>query len=105
MYMHYFFGLSNQYYVYGEFPAKQGFADILVEKSVTSYAKYEAVIELKYLSKEKAKTANYKKLVEEAKNQMKRYIEDKRLNEKENLKKYVIIFTGFEKYDIYEIEE
>jgi len=103
MYMHYFFGLSNQYYVYGEFPAKQGFADILVEKSVTSLAKYEAVIELKYLSKEKAKTADYDKLVEQAKGQMKRYIEDKRLNEKENLKKYVIIFEGFEKYKVYEV--
>ncbi len=103
MYIHYFFGLSNQYYVYGEFPAKQGFADILVEKSTTSLATYEAVIELKYLSKEKAKTANYEKLKKEAILQMKRYIEDKRLNEKENLKKYVIIFEGFDKYNVYEV--
>ncbi len=100
-----FFGLSSQYYVYGEFPAGQGFADILVEKSVTSLAKYEALIELKYLSKEKAKVANYNNLVEQAKEQMKRYIEDKRLNEKENLKKFIIIFTGFEKYNIYNMEE
>lgn len=69
-----FFSLSNQYYVYGEFPAKQGFADILVEKSQTSRATYEAVIELKYLNKEKAKTANHESLKQEAIKQMEKYI-------------------------------
>lgn len=98
-----FFSLSNQYYVYGEFPAKQGFSDILIEKSETSRATYEAVIELKYLSKEKAKIANYDKLKEEAINQMKKYMEDRRLNEKENMKKFVIIFEGFDKYSVYEV--
>ena len=98
-----FFSLSNQYYVYGEFPAKQGFADILIEKSETSRATYEAVIELKYLNKEKAKTADFNKLKEEAIDQMKRYLEDKRLNEKENLKKYIIIFEGFEKFNVFEV--
>ena len=98
-----FFSLSNQYYVYGEFPANQGFADIFVEKSQTSRATYEAVIELKYLNKEKAKTANYEKLKEDAINQMKRYLEDKRLNNRENLKKYIIIFEGFEKFNVFEV--
>ena len=99
-----FFSLSNQYYVYGEFPAKQGFADILIEKSEASKATYEAVIELKYLNKEKAKTADFNKLKEEAISQMERYLEDKRLNEKDNLKKYVIIFEGFEKFNVLEVE-
>ena len=98
-----FFSLSNQYYVYGEFPANQGFADIFVEKSQTSRATYEAVIELKYLNKEKAKTANYEKLKEDAISQMERYLEDKRLNERENLKKYIIIFEGFEKFNVFEV--
>ena len=98
-----FFSLSNQYYVYGEFPAMQGFADILVEKSQTSRATYESVIELKYLNKEKAKNANYELLKEEGINQMKEYIQDKRLNEKENLKKFVIVFEGFDKYNVFEI--
>ena len=61
-----FFSLSNQYYVYGEFPAMQGFADIFVEKSQTSRATYEAVIELKYLNKEKAKTANFQRLIKDS---------------------------------------
>ena len=98
-----FFSLSNQYYVYGEFPAMQGFADIFVEKSQTSRATYEAVIELKYLNKEKAKSANYELLKEEGKSQMEKYIQDKRLNERENLKKFVIVFEGFDKYSVFEV--
>lgn len=81
----------------------QGFADILVEKLQTSRATYEAVIELKYLNKEKAKSANYELLKEEGINQMKKYIQDKRLNEKENLKKFVIVFEGFDQYNVFEI--
>ena len=99
-----FFSLSNQYYVYGEFPAGQGFADILIEKSSVSRATYEAVIELKYISKGKAKTINYEKLKEEGKEQLKNYVADKRLGEKENLKKFVIIFEGFEKFQIEEMK-
>ena len=36
---------------------------------------------------------------------MKRYLEDKRLSDRENLKKYVIIFEGFDTYHVTEIEE
>ena len=36
------------------------------------------------------------KLKKEAKEQLEKYMEDKRLNQRENLKKYVIIFTGFD---------
>ena len=43
-------------------------------------------------------------MINQQNKQMKRYIEDKRLSEKENLKKYIIIFEAFEKYDIYEVE-
>ena len=95
--------LTAQYYVYGEYPAGQGFADIYLQKSTNSLATYEAVIELKYINKEKAKKVNIKKLVKEAKEQVGRYLEDKRLNEKENLRKYVIVFEGFDKYYLEEI--
>ena len=99
-----FFSLSTQYYVYGEFPAKQGFSDIFIEKSSSSRAKYEAVIELKYLNAEKVKQASFEKLKIEALEQMKKYLEDKRLAERKNLKKYIVIFQGFDKFDIFEIE-
>ena len=98
-----FFSLRSQYYVYGEFPSKQGFADIFIEKSSRSNSTYEAVIELKYLNKEKAKTANYEELHKEAINQMNRYLEDKRLSDRENLKKFVIIFEGFDTYHVTEV--
>ena len=98
-----FFSLSSQYYVYGEFPSKQGFADIFIEKSSRSNSTYEAVIELKYLNKEKAKTANYDELHKEAIDQMNRYLEDKRLSDRENLKKFVIIFEGFDTYHVTEV--
>ncbi len=98
-----FFSLSSQYYVYGEFPALQGFADIFVEKLVVSSAKCEAIIELKYLNKQKARGLNIEKLKEDGISQLKKYIKDKRLENRENLKRFVIVFEGFEKYYIYEI--
>ena len=99
-----FLSLSKQYDVYGEFPAKQGFVDIYVKKVSSSMAKYEAIIELKYLSRQNGKRANKKKLLKEAKEQMARYMEDTRLREKEHLKKYVIIFIGFSDVMIEEIQ-
>ena len=98
-----FLELSKQYIVYGEFPAKQGFADVLVGRSSSSTAKHEAIIELKYMSKEKGKNASKEKLIEEAREQLKYYMKDKRLEQRENLKKYVIVFTGFEDYFVEEL--
>ena len=98
-----FLSLSKQYMVYGEFPAGQGFADIMVQKTSSSTARYEAVIELKYVSKKESKRINKKKLVKEAKNQLERYMTDKRLKERANLKKYVIAFLGFEEVYVEEI--
>ena len=91
-----FLELSKQYIVYGEFPAKQGFADIFIQKSSSSTAKYEAIIELKYSSKTNGKGLVKEKLLEDAKNQLEYYMTDKRLEQRENLKKYMIVFIGFE---------
>lgn len=75
-----FLSLSNQFIVYGEYPAGQGFADIFIEKTSVSYSNYEAVIELKYMSKEKAKGADKEKLLSQGKQQLERYLEDERLD-------------------------
>lgn len=91
-----FLSLSNQFIVYGEYPAKQGFVDVFVAKTSSSMATYEAIIELKYLSKEKAKSVDKDRLLEDGRIQLTKYVEDKRLLQKEHLKKYVIIFTGFD---------
>ena len=94
---------TSQYVVYGEYPAGQGFADIMIQKATNSLAKYEAIVELKYISEKNAKMANIEKLKEEAKKQLAEYMKDKRLEQKEYLKKYVIIFKGFEDYYVEEI--
>ena len=52
--------------------------------------------------KQNAKNVDYEKLEKEGKEQLRKYMEDKRLNEKENMKKYVIIFEGFDKFKIYD---
>ena len=98
-----FLSLSNQFIVYGEYPAGQGFADIFIEKTSVSYSNYEAVIELKYMSKEKAKEENKEKLLSQGKEQLARYLEDKRLLQRENLKKYVVMFIGFEEAIVEEV--
>ena len=95
--------LTSQFITYAEYPAGQGFADMYIQKSADSLANYEAIVELKYLSEKDGKRANMKKLVKEAKDQLDRYLNDKRLEQKENLKKFVIIFKGFEDYFVEEL--
>lgn len=95
--------LTKQYMVYGEFPANHGFVDVFVQKTSSSLGKYEVVIELKYIAKQNAKENRVNKLIEDAKNQLAKYMEDKRLNQKEYLRKYAIIFIGFEEYIIEEL--
>ena len=94
---------TTQYVVYAEYPVGQGFADMYIAKAANSLATFEAVVELKYLNKEKARKFNLKKSVKEAREQLERYLEDKRMKDKENLKKFVIVFEGFDKYYIEEL--
>ena len=94
---------TSQYIIYAEYPAGQGFADLYIQKAANSLAQFEAVVELKYLTEKDAKLKHNKKLVEEAKNQLAKYLKDKRLEQKEYLKKYVVIFKGFEDFYIEEI--
>ena len=95
--------LASQFITYAEYPAGQGFADMYIQKAADSLAKYEAIVELKYLSEKDSKKANIKKLVKEAKEQLGRYLRDTRLEQKEDLKKFVIIFKGFEDYFVEEL--
>ena len=95
--------LTSQFITYAEYPAGQGFADMYIQKATDSLANYEAIVELKYLSEKDSKKANIKKLVKESKEQLGRYLKDKRLEQKENLKKFVVIFKGFEDYFVEEL--
>ena len=58
---------TSQFIAYAECPADQGFADMYILKVSDSLAKYEAIVELKYLSEKNSKKANMKKLVKEFK--------------------------------------
>lgn len=95
--------LTSQFITYAEYPAGQDFADMYIQKSAESLAKYEAIVELKYISEKNSKKANIKKLIKDAKSQLDNYLKDKRLVQKENLKKFVVIFEGFEKFYVEEI--
>jgi len=44
---------TSQFFVFDEFPIKKGYNDLTILKSATSYAKYEFLIELKYVKKGK----------------------------------------------------
>ena len=94
---------TEQYAVYAEYLDGQGFADLFVQKATNSLAKYDAIVELKYLSKQDEKNANMQKLEEDAKNQLEKYMKDKRLANQEILKKYMVIFKGFEEYFVKEL--
>ena len=94
---------TSQFITYGEYPAGQGFLDMYIQKSANSLATYEAVIELKYIKEKEAKKVNIKKLKKEAEEQLQKYLKDKRMEQKESLKKFVVIFKGFEDYYIEEL--
>ncbi len=94
---------TSQFMTYGEYPAGQGFVDMYIAKAANSLATYEAVVELKYLNREKARKFNFKKSVKEAREQMERYLEDKRMKDKENLKKFIVVFEGFDKFYVEEL--
>ena len=97
-----FMRLSTQYNIYDEYQAGQGFVDLYAQ-NITDLNLYEAVIELKYVKKSDVAKVNKEKLVEDAKAQLSKYMEDQRLGSKEKLKKFVIVFLGFEDYILKEI--
>ena len=97
-----FLKLSAQFNVYDEYQAGQGFTDLYIQDNTTRKL-YEAVVELKYVKKSDVPKTNKEKLVADAKAQLSKYMEDQRLGNKERLKKFAIVFLGFEDYILEEI--
>ena len=97
-----FLKLSAQFNVYDEYQAGQGFTDLYIQDN-TIRKLYEAVVELKYVKKSDVPKTNKEKLVADAKAQLSKYMEDQRLGNKERLKKFAIVFLGFEDYILEEI--
>jgi len=87
--------------VYTEYPCSNGYIDIYM-KGKREKIKYEIMIELKYIKKSDYNDILLESKKEEAKKQIEEYSKDDRID-KENLKKYVVIFVGNELKTLTEI--
>ena len=94
---------SNQFIIYDELPALQGFSDIVILKAPASYSEYEYLIELKHIKKSEQTDALITKKFAEAVQQIQDYTKDSRLNTRPDLKKFVVVFSGFEVVKLEEI--
>ena len=98
---------TDQFFVFDEFPIKKGYTDLTILKSATSYSKYEFLIELKHIKKgkkaETIETQVAEKFVDGVE-QIARYMEDKRMHGRPDLKKFVVVFAGFDIAKLEEIE-
>ena len=98
-YMHAILQLSDMYSTYLEYNVKDnGYIDVAAFKVPSMGAKYQAIIEVKYIKKEEARTRKAKEQIiakkrEEAIKQIGAYSLDKRLPQ-ENMKKFIVIYVG-----------
>ena len=96
--------ITKDFIPYDEFPSGKGYADLLIGRAVPSKAKYEVFIEFKYLSKGATNETSLAEKLQEGTRQIKGYLEDKRLADRPDLKKYVIVFSGHEAKVVHELE-
>ena len=87
---------NNQFITHDEYPAGQGFIDLFIQKTPASYATYEYAIELKYLKIGDTTDAKIEVKMVEARAKMDQYLTDKRVSNRPNLKKFIIVFSGFD---------
>ena len=105
-YMHAILFNSPLYSTYLEFNVKNNrYIDVAVFKVPSMGAKYQAIIEVKYIKKDDAKNRKQREQSiagkrQEAMEQIEAYCEDKRLPQ-ENMKKYIVIYVG-EKLELLE---
>jgi len=91
---------SNLYRPVSETEVENGYIDIYLERDIRMPdVKYEWIIELKYLKKsEQNRLAEVKK---EGIKQLERYATSRRLSDKRNIKKALLVFIGKDKFMIY----
>jgi len=87
---------TNQLDVYDEFPGLQGYCDLFIQKTPNSQATFETLVELKYIKKSETTAENIERVFQEGVIQIKNYMMDARLSNRENLRKYVVVFSGFD---------
>ena len=94
---------SDQFNVYDEFPALQGFNDLLIQKAPNSTARHEVLIELKYIKKGDTTVEKIEEEFADGIRQIERYMKDERLSKRESLKKFIVVFSGFEPVRLQEL--
>ena len=94
---------TEQFSVYDEFPSLQGYGDLIIFKAPNSYAKYELLIELKYIKKGDTTDTKIEEVVADGIRQIKKYMGDERLAKRIGIKKFVIVFSGFEPVRLLEL--
>ena len=98
-YMHAILFNSPVYSTYLEYNVKDNkYIDVAVFKVPSMGAKYQAIIEVKYIKKEEARNRKNKEKIiqekrDEALEQIQAYCQDKRLPQ-ENMKKFIVIYVG-----------
>ena len=95
--------IAEDFVVYDEFPSGKGYADLFIQKANPSKAKYEVFIEFKYLTKSATTDVSVEEKLHEGITQIEGYLKDKRIVNREGLRKYVIVFSGYEAVKIHEI--
>lgn len=96
-------GHTNQLEVYDEFPMVQGYGDLFIQKAPSSTANFEVLVELKYLKATGVNEMTVDAKVEEGMQQIATYLKDERISMRENLRKFVIVFVGFDAVRIVEV--
>ena len=96
--------VTDQFMVYDEFPAGNGFIDILLEKSPISFAKYQVLIELKYIKRKETTPAKVEEKFRDGVKAVEDYLQDDRISQLQNLKKFVIVFSGYEAVKVEELD-
>ncbi len=86
--------------VYTEYPCNNGYVDILITKN-NELAHHNIMIELKYIKKSEYSDKLLNSKIEEGKRQIEEYSKDERLVSP--LKKYVVVFSGYECKKIVEV--
>jgi len=94
---------TDQYFIYDEYPARQGYGDLVALRTPASYAKYELLLELKYIKTRETNVAKIEKEFEKGVGQIADYMKDKRLAMLPHLKKFVVVFSGFEVVKLEEV--
>ena len=94
---------TNQFNVYDEFMAHGGFGDLLILKAPNSTARYEVLIELKYIKKSETTDEKIEKELAKGVVQIGKYMKDERLSNRESLRKFVVVFSGFEIVKLQEV--